>query len=288
MSSLTPGRSAPIVWVGATPPRDSAHPLVAVAELEQAVTTTPLAKVLVYDLDAPTSLDERLAVVRIAALRAFTVVLVVDEPGAEVLGQAANAGVFCCLPRAASASARDSLLANALDHLHAFRRSVGTDAVLQLAASLTSNAHFELRTLEEAEALAALLAACVPDAERRIGGFLELLINGIEHGNLEISGEHKRALLREGAWHREIEARLASPRWASRRLRVSLERQPSGAVEFLIEDDGPGFDWRAVLEAGLHDDDRMHGRGIALARLMSFDELRYEGRGNRVIGRILP
>jgi len=258
-------------------------------QLEQAVTTEPLAQVLVYDAERTNlSVEEQLDVVRIAALRPFTVVLAVEELTADVLGLAAHAGAFACLPRASSSAARDSLLRNALDYLHSYRRSATSDVIMQRAAALTSRAHFELRTLEEAEALASLLAACAPNPERRIGGFLELLVNAIEHGNLEISGEDKRALLREGSWHREIEARLASPRWASRQVHVSLERDPSGAVEFAIEDEGAGFDWATVVQLGLHDNERRHGRGIALARVMSFDELVFEGRGNRVIGRILP
>lgn len=280
--------TARIVWVGRRPPADSAHPLVAAVELEHAVTIDPLAQVLVYDVGESVSLEAQLDVVRIAALRPFTVVLVVDEPSADLLGLAANAGVFACLPRSASPEGRDKLLESALDHVHAFRRSATDDAILHRAAALTSHAHFELRTLEEAEALASLLAACASNPERRIGGFLELLVNGIEHGNLEISQEDKRALLRDGCWHREIEARLASSRWASRRVRVSVERTPSGTVEFAIEDDGAGFDWVSVLKGGLSENEGRYGRGIALARLMSFDELFFEGRGNRVIGRILP
>jgi hypothetical protein len=289
VSRLTPTlSSARIVWVGRPPPTDSAHPVVAAAELEQAVTTDPMAQVLVYDVGDGVCLEDQLGVVRIAALRPFTVVLVVDEPKADLLGMAANAGVFTCLPRSAPPSARDKLLESALDHLHAFRRSASTDVILQRAAALTSHAHFELRTLDEAEALASLLAACASNPERRIGGFLELLVNSIEHGNLEITGEDKRALLREGRWHREVEARLADPKWASRKVRVSVERHLSGAVEFAIEDDGAGFDFARVVSGGLTENLHRHGRGIALARLMSFDELFFEGRGNRVIGRILP
>jgi hypothetical protein len=267
------------------PPRDSCLELLAAPELEQAVADEPFAQVLVYDVTAP--LDEQLGVVRIAALRAFTVVLVVDDADAEVLGRAALAGVFCCLPRDARPASRDFLLKSAVEHLHTFRRAPTSDAILNRAATLTSKALFEIRTLEEAEALATLLAACVSEPDRRIGGFLELLVNGIEHGNLEISGEQKRALLKDGSWHREIEARLADPRWSERRVRVSLERSPAGPVEFAIEDDGQGFDWASVLDTKLQTNTHRHGRGIALARLMSFDELIFEGRGNRVVGRIL-
>lgn len=277
-----------VVWVGRPPPGDSAHALAAAEALSQAVTADPLAQVLVYDEAGGASFEEQLDVVRQAALKPFTIVLAVDEPDAEVLGRAAHAGAFACLPRTALPAARDQLLRFALDHVHAFRHSISSEAVLRRAGALTSHAHFELRTLDEAEALASLLAACSSNPERRIGGFLELLINGIEHGNLEISGADKRELLREGRWHREIETRLASERWAHRRVRVGVQRHASGLLEFTIEDDGAGFDWPTVVRTELEGNEHRHGRGIALAKLMSFDELIFEGRGNRVIGRIHP
>lgn len=285
---LAPTGPAPLVWVGGPAPTDSVHPIVTAERVEEVVTQSPLPVVLILDGTSHDSLEEQLALLRLEVLRAFTRVLVVDTLSADLLGQAALAGAFTCLPRAASASERDSLLTSALDHVHAFRRAVTSDLLLERAASLTSRAHFELQTLEEAEALAALLAACSPCPDRRIGGYLELLVNAIEHGNLEISGEQKRSLLREGRWHHEVECRLVDPRWAKRRVRATLERDASGGVAFCIEDDGNGFDVDSVLADDLASNARQHGRGIALARLMSFDELRFERGGTRVCGRISP
>jgi hypothetical protein len=118
-----------------------------------------------------------------------------------------------------------------------------------------------------------------------VGGLLELLINAIEHGNLEVTGDEKRALLMDGRWHDELLARLDDPRYASRAVRVTFERRTS-ELFITIEDDGAGFDFAEVLRGGLDENFSRHGRGIALARLMSFDDLQWEGRGNRVIGRI--
>jgi anti-sigma regulatory factor (Ser/Thr protein kinase) len=149
-------------------------------------------------------------------------------------------------------------------------------------------ASWVLKTPEEAEVLASLLAECCPKPDRRVGGLIELLINAIEHGNLEITGPGKRALLAEGRWYEELLLRLADPRYAERSVRVSFERQADGEIVFSIEDDGVGFDVAEVLDRELTQNDTRHGRGIALARLMSFDKLSWEGRGNRVVGRIHP
>ena len=60
----------------------------------------------------------------------------------------------------------------------------------------------------------------------------------------------------------------------------------SGKLEDDAADDGAGFDFAEILRGSMDENFSRHGRGIALARLMSFDDLRWEGRGNRVIGRI--
>jgi anti-sigma regulatory factor (Ser/Thr protein kinase) len=51
-------------------------------------------------------------------------------------------------------------------------------------------------------------------------------------------------------------------------------------LQVVIEDDGPGFDWRARLDcrAGV---DECHGRGLQIYQLYS-DEVRFNRKGNRV------
>ena len=113
-------------------------------------------------------------------------------------------------------------------------------------------------------------------------GISELLINAVEHGNLEIGFERKSELLREGTWDREIERRLAAPDYASRRVNLSVRRQRDFVV-FHVSDDGPGFDWRDFLEVAPSRAFAPNGRGIALARQTSFDGLEYRAPGNRVV-----
>ena len=54
------------------------------------------------------------------------------------------------------------------------------------------------------------------------------------------------------------------------------------ACEWVISDEGDGFDWRSVQNP-IEDEDlfKAHGRGIFLARFQ-FDELEYLGNGNTV------
>ncbi len=54
-------------------------------------------------------------------------------------------------------------------------------------------------------------------------------------------------------------------------------------VYFRIRDEGKGFDWESYLQFDPERAFDTHGRGIALARNMSFSRLEYLGSGNEVV-----
>jgi anti-sigma regulatory factor (Ser/Thr protein kinase) len=141
--------------------------------------------------------------------------------------------------------------------------------------------HFQVRTLEEASVLGKLLSSAYPDSDLVVVGLTELLINAVEHGNLEIGYQKKSELIANGQWQEEVERRLAIAPYAARRVDVMFQRQP-GEIRLNIKDQGKGFDWMRYLD--IHPDRvyDTHGRGIAIARQVSFDELDYLGDGNEV------
>ncbi|MCG3202377.1 MAG: Chemotaxis response regulator protein-glutamate methylesterase [Gammaproteobacteria bacterium] len=143
-------------------------------------------------------------------------------------------------------------------------------------------AEFRCRTLEEVSTLAAHLALFFPDPQRVVTGVSEFLLNAVEHGNLELTYEDKSALLRDGAWQAEIERRLSLPRFARRQARIILENL-ADRVTLTIFDEGAGFDWQAYLDFNPARAFDLHGRGIAMSRLMCFDDVEYRGRGNEVL-----
>jgi DNA-binding response OmpR family regulator len=153
------------------------------------------------------------------------------------------------------------------------------------AFKLAVKAEFRFRTISEACGLAALLAHLCPEPEIAVLGLTELMMNAVEHGNLGISYEEKTLLRRENRWEEEIAYRSEQPEYRERSVMVSSERTPR-AVKFTIVDEGTGFEWRKYLQL---DADRAfdpNGRGIAMARMTSFDELDYRGTGNEVVGTI--
>ncbi|RLA05080.1 MAG: hypothetical protein DRQ54_08665 [Gammaproteobacteria bacterium] len=54
----------------------------------------------------------------------------------------------------------------------------------------------------------------------------------------------------------------------------------------MITDDGTGFDWHRYLEIEPERGSDSHGRGIALARMISFSKLEYMGNGNQVLATV--
>jgi anti-sigma regulatory factor (Ser/Thr protein kinase) len=144
---------------------------------------------------------------------------------------------------------------------------------------------FRFRTPEAARILANALARACPYPEKTVLGLWELMINAVEHGNLGITYGEKSLLMTDGCWIDEVEARLALPEHRSKQVEVLFERDPT-EITITIRDQGKGFDWRKYLEL---DPDRAfdpHGRGIAMARLISFRELEYLGSGDTVRVRI--
>ena len=144
---------------------------------------------------------------------------------------------------------------------------------------------FKIHNLRECNLVASQVAHLCPTPHRVVTGISELLINALEHGNLKIGYEEKSKLMRRGMWQIEVDRRLN----ASKNVGgfIELEFQvATDTVQIRIRDQGPGFDWTPYMD---FDPDRAfdpHGRGIAVARLSSFDDLEYIGVGNEVIATV--
>lgn len=138
------------------------------------------------------------------------------------------------------------------------------------------------RTIDEARSTATLLASGCAEPERIVTGLCELFINAIEHGNLGIGYEGKTQLHQEGRWEQEVERRMKLPENSGKRVTVTVE-QNAEELQFRIHDDGQGFDSQRFLIPEPSRAADTHGRGIAMARLMSFDRIEYLGCGNEVL-----
>lgn len=144
----------------------------------------------------------------------------------------------------------------------------------------------KLRHCEEVEQTCALLCEFFPDPDRVALGISELLINAIEHGNLGISYAEKSSLQARGCLQQEIRRRLYLPEHAKKQVRVRFYQEGNDKV-LHIADEGEGFNWQSYMEISPDRVTDIHGRGIALSRMLSFDAMRYLGAGNEVECRIL-
>ncbi len=151
--------------------------------------------------------------------------------------------------------------------------------------SLMEQGRFLFRTLDEARNLATLLANAAPMGKRLVIGLSELFLNAVEHGNLGIGYDEKTLLNQQGNWGLDVERRLALPENADKQVLVEYTRK-NGELNFLVRDQGTGFDWKSYLEISPERALDNHGRGIAMARGISFDSLEYRGSGNEVIATV--
>lgn len=155
--------------------------------------------------------------------------------------------------------------------LHANEQSLG----------LMKESYFEFRTPEEARNLALLLATCYPDPKTVLVGLMELMMNAVEHGNLGISYDEKRQLLKERKLEQEINRRLELPHFMARVASVKFTRTLT-EIHLSIIDEGEGFDWKGFMDNHNRQKNGFNGRGIGLAKYVSFDEMDYSGVGNEV------
>jgi CheY-like chemotaxis protein len=196
-----------------------------------------------------------------------------------------SAGAHYYLTKPYAPSTLRTIVRAALDHGRDRRELEARAGTFAESLSLLDRAEFSVRTLDEAQRLAAFLAQLCPEPKHAVLGIAELLVNAIEHGNLGISCAEKSALLREDRLVQELARRHELPELRDRRARISVERKP-GELVFTVTDEGEGFDYRPFLELDPARAFEPNGRGIALARMMSFKRLEYRGVGNVVTASI--
>jgi CheY-like chemotaxis protein len=147
---------------------------------------------------------------------------------------------------------------------------------------LLQQGRFQIRTMEEAYDLAIMLGRACPNSEKVVFGLNELLANGVEHGNLGIGFDEKTYLQEIGTWEYEIQRRLKLPENAHKVVEVLFERL-SDYIQVTISDQGAGFDWRPYEYINADRILESHGRGIAMAKALSFSQVEYRGKGNQVV-----
>jgi len=224
--------------------------------------------------------DERLAGIPI-------VLQTPRPPTLEQLREAAAAGAYHYLTMPCRHDAVVSIVHAALTK-SSFRNTLRRKLHARSTAEHALDAcEFAIRTLEEAGELATLVARACPNAEAALFGISELLVNGVEHGNLGLSYAEKSQLALDNCWKSEVDRRSEHPDNLGKRVRLSFRRE-AHQITLRIADEGRGFSWQNYLELDPRRACDPNGRGIALSKMLSFSSIHYEGCGNVAVATIAP
>tara|TARA_B100001989_G_C24550033_1_gene473762 strand:+ start:1169 stop:2107 length:939 start_codon:yes stop_codon:yes gene_type:complete len=209
------------------------------------------------------------------------VIMVTGSTKAEEVKEGIDAGVFYYMTKPYEDDVFKSVITSAMREANR-RSSLKQDLKKhQTSFGFITRAEFTIRKVQEAEDLACFLANCFPDPDRILSGLACLLVNAVEHGNLEITYDKKSKLLKEGSLSAEIDRREDMAKYSKRSVHVILERNDD-EIRVIIEDEGNGFDWQNYMDIDPARALETHGRGIAQANKISFDELHYNDKGNIV------
>ncbi|MBN2509040.1 MAG: ATP-binding protein, partial [Spirochaetales bacterium] len=110
----------------------------------------------------------------------------------------------------------------------------------------------------------------------------EIIINAVEHGNLEISFDDKSRAQQEQKYFEFIQERQQMDEFKDRTVTIEYSITQKRAI-YRVTDMGPGFDHRSFLKnAHRHQEEILeHGRGLFMT-LSAFDTVKYNEKGNQV------
>lgn len=112
-------------------------------------------------------------------------------------------------------------------------------------------------------------------------GLQEVLINAIEHGNLDITNREKQELLDRGDYNRILKERMQLPEYRGKFVDIKIFSTPE-YLKISIQDMGKGFDLSSIPDPENPENFlKESGKGILMA-IHAFDRVEYNDVGNCV------
>lgn len=112
-------------------------------------------------------------------------------------------------------------------------------------------------------------------------GLQEVLINAIEHGNLDITNKEKQELLDRGDYNRILKERMQLPEYRDKFVDIKIFSTPE-YLKITIQDMGKGFDPSSIPDPENPENFlKESGKGILMA-IHAFDNVEYNSVGNCV------
>lgn len=190
-------------------------------------------------------------------------------------------GIYHYLTKPYLPSVFNAIVRGAIDNHNKHRELSVALANSKVLYDCINNASFKINNLEQANKISVSLAQLFPVPEKVVLGISEILVNAIEHGNLNISYEEKSELNLKSQWKQEVEKRLDSPEYKDKSVTIEFKKTEDEII-LSVQDQGNGFDYKRYMEFDPSRSTHNHGRGIAFANNISFDRLEYIGNGNHV------
>lgn len=166
----------------------------------------------------------------------------------------------------------------AQDRLREEVRVAKSTGVPKLALPFTKR----FQSLTDVHVLARDIALCCPEPEKAVIALHELLMNAVEHGNLNITYGEKKLLVVAEKWQSEIKERLKKEEYKNRFATVTCEMVDDKMI-ITIKDEGKGFNPKPYFEFVPARMGEPHGRGILNAHAIFGGFMEYKGAGNEVV-----
>jgi two-component system cell cycle response regulator len=171
------------------------------------------------------------------------------------------------------------ILTNFIASLIRARRRMQDKIALSNKDTIRDN--YELTTLAEVEDAAVALALNYPNPLNMYEAIYELLLNAVEHGNLELGYNKKRNFATYEDYIKEISEREKDPKNASKVVKAAISKQAKKII-LTISDNGKGFQMSHFPEFCAGCIREHNGRGIYKAQKI-FDTLEYTNNGSCAI-----
>ncbi|VAW53073.1 hypothetical protein MNBD_GAMMA06-1938 [hydrothermal vent metagenome] len=209
------------------------------------------------------------------------VIIQTAEAGKSCMLEGLNAGAHYYLSKPYDQQTLIAIISTAIrDYQRYARVQENLERSVQ-TLKLMDKGEFSFKSLDEARSLSVLLARACLDSDSVVFILTELMINAIEHGNLNISYSEKSRLIADEKWETEVSHRLTLSINRHKYANIKFNRDEKEMI-FLITDQGAGFDWQQYMEISPNRAFDSHGRGIAMANSISSNQIQYLETGNKV------
>lgn len=203
----------------------------------------------------------------------------------EQVREGIEAGVFYYITKPFEKSVFIAILESAIQYSFKRKRIVNDLKNYNEAMPLVDTCKFTFKSIYDLKNICTVISHSFPNPEKAFFGINELALNSLEHGNYGINYEQKKKLLLEKKWEEEMKKKEADPANKDKFVTLTFNNTQTH-YEVIIKDCGNGFDPEKYLD---FDEERAvdpNGRGIAMCRKYSFDEIIFEEKGTKVTARM--